>query len=84
VPYLTQGARLRLLGRRHWLALGNAAQAGIDRAQGNLLPANELHEVEQLARSGKVGMAGDGINDAPYRLCHGRGGHRHGRRGADG
>ena len=42
-----------------------AAQAGIDRAQGNLLPDDKLREVEQLARSGKVGMVGDGINDAP-------------------
>ena len=33
--------------------------------QGNLLPDDKLREVEQLARSGKVGMVGDGINDAP-------------------
>ena len=28
-------------------------------------PDDKLREVEQLARSGKVGMVGDGINDAP-------------------
>lgn len=45
-----------------------AAQAGIDRALGNLLPDDKLREVEQLVQSGKlgkVGMVGDGINDAP-------------------
>ncbi|HCT3668037.1 TPA: heavy metal translocating P-type ATPase [Klebsiella pneumoniae] len=42
-----------------------AAQAGIDRAQGNQLPDDKLREVEQLSRNGKVGMVGDGINDAP-------------------
>lgn len=42
-----------------------AAQAGIDRAQGNLLPDDKLREVELLAIKGKVGMVGDGINDAP-------------------
>ena len=42
-----------------------ATQAGIDRAQGNLLPQDKLREVEQLAQTGKIGMVGDGINDAP-------------------
>ena len=32
-------------------------------------PDDKLREVEQLARSGKVGMVGDGINDArPWRV----------------
>lgn len=42
-----------------------AAQAGINCVHGNLLPDDKLHEIERLAQSGKVGMVGDGINDAP-------------------
>jgi Cd2+/Zn2+-exporting ATPase len=55
---------MMLTGDNPHTAQAIAAQAGIDRAQGNLLP-DKLREVEQLARSGKVGMVGDGINDAP-------------------
>jgi len=54
-----------LTGDNPHTAQAIAAQAGIDRAKGNLLPDDKLREVEQLARSGKVGMVGDGINDAP-------------------
>ncbi len=43
-----------------------AAQVGIDDARGNLLPEDKLAAMDGLlARYGKVGMAGDGINDAP-------------------
>ena len=48
-----------------------ARQVGVDRARGNLLPDDKVREIEALrseaARSGdgKVGMVGDGINDAP-------------------
>jgi len=39
---------------------------GIDDARGNLLPEDKLTAMDGLlARYGKVGMAGDGINDAP-------------------
>ena len=56
---------MMLTGDNPHTAQAIAAHAGIDRAQGNLLPDDKLREVEQLARSGKVGMVGDGINDAP-------------------
>ena len=43
-----------------------ASQAGVDDFRGNLLPEDKLNAVEELSKQwGKVGMAGDGINDAP-------------------
>lgn len=54
-----------LTGDNPHTAQAIAAQAGIDRAQGNQLPDDKLREVEQLSRNGKVGMVSDGINDAP-------------------
>src|SRR5690625_7626107 len=36
-----------------------------NRTQSNLLQDDKLREIEQQARTGKVGMVGDGINDAP-------------------
>lgn len=54
-----------LTGDNPHTAQAIAAQAGIDRAQGNQLPDDKPREVEQLSRNGKVGMVGDGINDAP-------------------
>ncbi|HEY0208915.1 heavy metal translocating P-type ATPase [Acerihabitans sp.] len=42
-----------------------AGQVGIDVALGDQLPEDKLRAVEEYARQGKVGMVGDGINDAP-------------------
>ena len=56
---------LMLTGDNPHTAQAIARQAGIDDAQGNLLPEDKLREVERLALDGKVGMVGDGINDAP-------------------
>ncbi len=42
------------------------AQAGIDRAHGNLLPEDKLVRIKALqAELGPTAMSGDGINDAP-------------------
>lgn len=66
-------AELHQLGIRTLLLSGDnphvariiAGQAGIDRAEGNLLPADKVCEIERLSRDGMIGMVGDGINDAP-------------------
>jgi P-type Cu+ transporter len=43
-----------------------AARLGIDEVHGEVKPADKLALVEKLQREGRVvGMAGDGINDAP-------------------
>ena len=43
-----------------------ATQVGLDETRGNLLPTDKLAAIESmLGPSGKVGMVGDGINDAP-------------------
>ena len=43
-----------------------AAELGIERWRAGVLPEQKLEEVNSLARQGKtVGMAGDGVNDAP-------------------
>lgn len=45
-----------------------AREVGIDEARGNLLPEGKLEIIERLVTNGnggKVGMVGDGINDAP-------------------
>jgi Cd2+/Zn2+-exporting ATPase len=42
-----------------------AMDAGIGSFKSSLLPADKVRIVGELAREGKVGMVGDGINDAP-------------------
>ncbi len=44
-------------------AIGQAV--GIDAVHGGQLPADKLAVVERYAQSARVGMVGDGINDAP-------------------
>ncbi|MBA2368543.1 MAG: cadmium-translocating P-type ATPase [Candidatus Protochlamydia sp.] len=42
-----------------------ARQAGIDEFYCELLPSDKIRLVKEKKKDGKVGMAGDGINDAP-------------------
>jgi len=57
---------LMLTGDNPHTANAIAAQVGIDQARGNLLPADKLQAIEDLYAQGhRVGMVGDGINDAP-------------------
>ena len=57
---------LMLTGDNPHTANAIGAQVGIDVALGNLLPEDKLREVKQRQEGGKrVGMVGDGINDAP-------------------
>ncbi|WP_338556104.1 heavy metal translocating P-type ATPase [Paenibacillus sp. KS-LC4] len=61
------GLQVMLATGDHQIPAQNAArQAGIVQVYAGLLPEQKLELVEQLKRSGKrVGMAGDGWNDAP-------------------
>jgi Cd2+/Zn2+-exporting ATPase len=57
---------LMLTGDNTHTAQAIAAQVGIDQARGDLLPTDKLHAIETLYSQGhRVGMVGDGINDAP-------------------
>ena len=57
---------LMLTGDNTHTAQAIAAQVGIDQARGDLLPTDKLHAIETLYGQGhRVGMVGDGINDAP-------------------
>ena len=57
---------LMLTGDNTPTARAIAAQVGIDEARGDQLPEDKLAAIEsKLSPAGKVGMVGDGINDAP-------------------
>lgn len=57
---------LMLSGDNPHTAKAIAAEVGIDEAQGNLLPEDKLKCIEaHLSAKARVGMVGDGINDAP-------------------
>ncbi|EJM93622.1 heavy metal translocating P-type ATPase [Pseudomonas sp. GM74] len=57
---------LMLTGDNVHTAQAIAAQVGMDEAKGDLLPGDKLQAVEALYAQGhRVGMVGDGINDAP-------------------
>ncbi|WP_130910332.1 heavy metal translocating P-type ATPase [Pseudomonas sp. Sample_9] len=57
---------LMLTGDNVHTAQAIAAQVGIDEARGDLLPTDKLQAIEDLYKHGhRVGMVGDGINDAP-------------------
>ncbi|MGY4828563.1 cation-translocating P-type ATPase [Sphaerotilaceae bacterium SBD11-9] len=67
-------SELKALGVRPIMLTGDnsataqtiAHQAGIEDAQGNLLPEDKLTAIKDLQkRHGATGMTGDGINDAP-------------------
>ncbi|WP_427159362.1 heavy metal translocating P-type ATPase [Aliinostoc sp. HNIBRCY26] len=54
-----------LTGDRDRVARQIAQQVEITEYRAELLPEDKLQEIQQLRRSGVVGMIGDGINDAP-------------------
>ncbi len=57
---------LMLTGDNAYTADAIAAQVGMDQARGDLLPEDKLQAIEALYAQGhRVGMVGDGINDAP-------------------
>ncbi|SUD47048.1 cadmium-translocating P-type ATPase [Pseudomonas fluorescens] len=57
---------LMLTGDNTHTAQAIATQVGIDQAQGDLLPTDKLKAIEDLyGKNHRVGMVGDGINDAP-------------------
>lgn len=54
-----------LTGDNTHTAKAIAKEVGIDEALGDQLPEDKLEAVKKYAKDGKVGMVGDGINDAP-------------------
>ena len=66
-------ADLRTLGIRTYLFTGDADAAtapvasdlAVDDYESDMLPEAKLRRVQALARTGRVAMVGDGVNDAP-------------------
>ncbi|BAZ08439.1 cation-transporting ATPase [Calothrix sp. NIES-4071] len=54
-----------LTGDRNAVAKQIAQSVGINEYRAELLPQDKLNQIQQLRRTGIVGMVGDGINDAP-------------------
>ena len=54
-----------LTGDNEAAAKAVAAKVGVDSYRAGLMPEEKLRVIEELGAEGKVGMAGDGINDAP-------------------
>ena len=60
------GVRVAMLTGDHPAAAARiAAEAGIAEFRAQVLPGDKAAAVEALRRDGRVGMVGDGINDAP-------------------
>lgn len=57
---------LMLTGDHAYTAAAIAAEVGITHFKAKLLPQDKMHEIKKLQKKDQiVGMAGDGINDAP-------------------
>ncbi|QEL10354.1 heavy metal translocating P-type ATPase [Kushneria phosphatilytica] len=56
---------LMLTGDNQHTAESIGKSVGIDSVRGELMPEHKLQAIEELTLQGRVGMIGDGINDAP-------------------
>lgn len=57
---------IMLTGDQQAVAEAIAAKSGVDAVEAELMPGDKVRAIERLLeRYGKVGMVGDGVNDAP-------------------